>query len=125
MKRKLILIVDDDHRGLKLTSDLLQASGYATITAADGEQGVKLAKERTPDLVLMDIKLPRLNGVAAMRALKTDPKTKGIPIIAVTAYAMRGDEERLLQQGFDDFLAKPVDIHMLLDRVRFHLHEEE
>lgn len=125
MEKRLILIVDDDSRGQKLAADLLQASGYATLTASDGEQAIKLARENAPDLILMDIRLPVLNGIAAMKALKDDPETKGVPIIAVTAYAMRGDEGRLLQQGFDDFLAKPLDIHILLERVRFHLREGE
>ena len=83
-----------------------------------------LARGRKPNLILMDIRLPGLDGAAAMKVLKADPKTKEIPIIAVTAYAMRGDKEKLLRQGFDDFLAKPLDIHVLLKRIRFHLHEE-
>jgi len=118
-----ILIVDDDKRGRKLLRDLLQASGYTTITANDGEQAINLARERGPNLILMDIQLPVMDGVAAMKALKTDPKTKDIPIIAVTAHAMHGDERRLLQQGFDDFLAKPLDIHLLLDKIRLYLNE--
>ena len=115
--------MDDDSRGQKLVRDLLQASGYATLAASDGEQALKLAKEKGPDLILMDIRLPLLNGVAAMKELKSDPRTRRIPIIAVTAYAMSGDEERLRQQGFDDFLAKPLDIHALLGKVRSHLGE--
>ena len=121
MARRLILIVDDDERSRKLACDLLKARGYETIAASDGEEGIARAKEHDPNLILMDIQLPVLDGVAAMKALRADPKTKTIPIIAVTAYAMQGDEESLLQQGFDDFLAKPLDIHVLLDRVRSHL----
>ena len=120
----MILIVDDDNPSRKLVRDLLHASGYATITATDGKQAIMLAKEKAPNLILMDIRLPELDGAAAMKVLKNDPKTKGIPIIAVTAYAMRGDKEKLLHQGFDDFLAKPLDIHILLKRIQFHLHEE-
>ena len=120
----MILIVDDDNPSRKLVRDLLYALGYATITATDGKQAIMLAKEKEPNLILMDIRLPELDGAAAMKVLKNDPKTKGIPIIAVTAYAMRGDKEKLLHQGFDDFLAKPLDIHILLKRIQFHLHEE-
>lgn len=121
----MILIVDDDHRGRKLISDVLQAQGYATIAAGDGARAVALARERHPDLVLMDIQLPEMGGEEAMRALKADPETAKAPIIAVTAYAMSGDEARFLREGFDDFIAKPVDIHVLLHRIRIHLHEEE
>jgi len=124
MKRELILIVDDDPRGRKLIRDLLDVHGYTTVTTGNGVEAVALAKERCPDLILMDIQLPRMDGIAAMKALKSDPKTEGVPIIAITAHAMTGDEERLRSQGFDDFLAKPIDIHALLKRIRFYLHEE-
>ena len=105
--------------------DVLQASGYSVAVARDGRETVALAQARKPDLILMDIRMPVMDGIAAMKELRADPNTDRIPIIAITAHAMRGDKERFIQQGFDDFLAKPVDIHVLLDRVRLHLHEEE
>ena len=108
-------------RGRKLIRDLLEVQGYATLTADDGVKAIAAAKEKLPDLILMDIQLPRMDGVTAMKKLKAYSKTANIPVIALTAYAMQGDEERLLRQGFDDFLTKPVDIHALLQRVQFHL----
>ena len=122
---RTILIADDDKKSIKLLRDFLQASGYSVAVARDGRETVALAQERKPDLILMDIRMPVMDGIAAMKELKTDPNTDRIPIIAITAHAMRGDKESFIQQGFDDFLAKPVDIHVLLDRVRLHLHEEE
>lgn len=122
---RTILIADDDKKSIKLLRDVLQASGYSVAVARDGRETVALAQARKPDLILMDIRMPVMDGIAAMKELKADPNTDRIPIIAITAHAMRGDKERFIQQGFDDFLAKPVDIHVLLDRVRLHLHEEE
>ena len=122
---RTILIADDDKKSIKLLRDVLQASGYSVAVARDGRETVALAQARKPDLILMDIRMPVMDGIAAMKELRADPNTDRIPIIAITAHAMRGDKERFIQQGFDDFLAKPVDIHVLLDRVRLHLHEEE
>jgi len=122
---RTILIADDDKKSIKLLRDVLQASGYSVAVARDGRETVALAQARKPDLILMDIRMPVMDGIAAMKKLRADPNTDRIPIIAITAHAMRGDKERFIQQGFDDFLAKPVDIHVLLDRVRLHLHEEE
>jgi len=123
--KQTILIADDDKKSIKLLRDVLQASGYSVAVARDGRETVALAQARKPDLILMDIRMPVMDGIAAMKKLRADPNTDRIPIIAITAHAMRGDKERFIQQGFDDFLAKPVDIHVLLDRVRLHLHEEE
>jgi len=123
--KQTILIADDDKKSIKLLRDVLQASGYSVAVARDGRETVALAQARKPDLILMDIRMPVMDGIAAMKELRADPNTDRIPIIAITAHAMRGDKERFIQQGFDDFLAKPVDIHVLLDRVRLHLHEEE
>lgn len=122
--KQTILIADDDKKSIKLLRDVLQASGYFVAVARDGRETVALAQARKPDLILMDIRMPVMDGIAAMKKLRADPNTDRIPIIAITAHAMRGDKERFIQQGFDDFLAKPVDIHVLLDRVRLHLHEE-
>ena len=116
--KKTILIADDDEKSVKLLRDVLRASGYSVAVARDGREAVALAQERKPALILMDIRMPVMDGVAAMKKLRADPKTRGIPIIAITAHAMHGDKERFLWQGFDDFLTKPLDIHMLLERVR-------
>ena len=125
MKKRTFLVADDDKRSAKLLRDVLQASGYSVVVVRDGKQAIDVAKHQSPALILMDIQMPVIDGVAAMKELKSNPKTRGIPIIAITAHAMRGDEESFLQQGFDDFLPKPLDIHALLKTVRFHLHEEE
>ena len=114
---KKILIVEDEPRNLKLLRDLLQRFGYETIEATDGEQGVELARARNPDLILMDIMMPKMDGIEATRILKADTATKNIPIIALTSYAMKGDKERTLEAGCDGYIAKPVDIQELLKAV--------
>ena len=114
---KKILIVEDEPRNLKLFRDLLQRIGYETIEATDGEQGVELARARNPDLILMDIMMPKMDGIEATRILKADTATKNIPIIALTSYAMKGDRERTLEAGCDGYIAKPVDIQELLKAI--------
>ena len=114
---KKILIVEDEPKNLKLLRDLLQATGYETIEATDGEEGVELAKAMKPDLILMDIMMPKMDGLEATRIIKADDKTKHIPIVALTSYAMKGDKERTLEAGCDGYLAKPVDIRELLKTV--------
>lgn len=118
---KKILIVEDEPRNLKLFRDLLQRIGYETIEATDGEQGVELARARNPDLILMDIMMPKMDGIEATRILKADTATKNIPIIALTSYAMKGDRERTLEAGCDGYIAKPVDIQELLKAVEHFL----
>ena len=114
---KVILVVEDEPKNLKLVCDLLQACGYTTIEATDGKQGVELAKVRKPDLILMDIQMPVMDGLEATRILKTDTTTKDIPVLALTSYAMKGDEERILEAGCNGYLAKPFDIQELLKEV--------
>ena len=106
---KRILIVEDDSKNLKLVRDLLQVSGYVTLEATNGKLGVEVAKEQKPDLILMDIQMPVMDGLQAARLLKADEETKKIPIIALTAYAMKGDEEKMLQAGCDGYIPKPID----------------
>ena len=118
---KVILIVDDEPRNLKLFRDLLQASGYTTIEATDGEQGVELARARKPDLILIDVQVPVMDGLEATRILKADATTGNIPILALTSYAMKGDKERILKAGCDGYLAKPLDIKELLKTVTEYL----
>jgi len=110
MPGELILIVEDNPRNLKLIRDVLQFQGYTTLEAETGEAGVTLALERQPALILMDVQLPGMDGSAAMQALKADTSTRHIPIIALTALAMKGDEKRLLAEGFDGYMAKPIAI---------------
>ena len=117
---KVILIVEDDPKCLVLIRDLLQVSGYKTIEATDGKQGVELAKAKKPDLVLMDIQMPVMDGLEATRIFKSDT-TKNIPLLALTSYAMKGDKERILQAGCDGYLAKPFDIQELLKAVAEYL----
>ncbi len=118
---KMILIVEDEPKNLTLLRDLLQVSGYSTIEATDGKQGVELAKTSKPDLILMDVQMPVMDGIEASRILKADATTSNIPVLALTSYAMKGDEERILQAGCDGYLAKPFDIKELLKRVAEYL----
>ncbi len=118
---KVILIVEDDPKSLILTRDLLQVSGFTTIEATDGKQGIELAKARNPDLILMDIQMPEMDGLEATRILKADATTRNIPVLALTAYAMKGDEERILQAGCDGYISKPIDIQGLVKEVAKYL----
>jgi len=115
------LIVEDEPRNLKLFRDILQVSGYATIEARDGNEGVRLAKERLPNLILMDIQMPVMNGLEAARILKNDASTKDIPVIALTGYAMKGDEERIREAGCDGYIAKPIELKKFLEKVQDYL----
>jgi CheY-like chemotaxis protein len=112
-----ILIIEDDPKNLTLFRDLLQRFGYTTTEATDGREGIKLARADKPDLILMDIQLPVMDGIEATKILKSDPQTKNIPILALTSYAMKGDREKILQAGCDDYLAKPVDVQEFLAKV--------
>jgi two-component system cell cycle response regulator DivK len=105
-----ILIVEDNDKNMKLFRDVLIAKGYRTLEATTGEQAVALAAERSPDLVLMDIQLPDIDGVEALGRLRADGRTTSVPVLALTAQAMEGDRERFLAAGFDGYLSKPVDI---------------
>ena len=118
---KTILIVEDEPRNLKLLRDLLQRFGYETMEATDGEQGVELAKTKIPNLILMDIMMPKMDGLEATRIIKADTNTKHIPIIALTSYAMKGDRERTIEAGCDGYIAKPVDIQEVLKAIEHFL----
>lgn len=114
---KLILIVEDDPKNLTLFRDLLQKFGYTTIEVGNGRDGVDLARIKRPDLILMDIQLPVMDGLEATKILKMDAKTREIPVLALTSYAMKGDRDRMLKAGFDGYLAKPVDVREFLATV--------
>jgi two-component system cell cycle response regulator DivK len=120
MTDERILVVEDNEKNMKLFRDVLAAKGYRTLEAATGRQAVDVASEHTPDLVLMDIQLPDLDGVEALQRLRADPRTASIPIVALTAQAMRGDRERFLAAGFDGYVSKPVNVHDLIETVRRH-----
>ena len=114
----LILIVEDNEKNMKLVRDVLQAKGYATIEAITGEDGVRLAAEHKPDLILMDIQLPGINGIDALRILRASPETAAIPAIAVTASVMQNDRKHITEAGFDGYLGKPLNLKEFLDTVR-------
>ena len=118
MANGLILIVEDNPKNLKLVRDTLQVTGYQTIEAETGEEGVRLAHERRPALILMDIQLPGINGVDALQQLRADPMTSAIPVIAVTASVMTQDRTRIMAAGFDGFHGKPISVRQLLATVR-------
>jgi len=117
MPAALVLVAEDNARNMKLFRDTLRAAGYRTLEASTGGEAVRLATEHRPALVLMDIRLPDMDGLEALRRLRTDDRTAAIPVLAVTAQAMQGDRERFEAAGFDGYLAKPVDIDELLRAV--------
>ena len=106
----VILIVEDNDKNMKLARDILQAKGYATLEAITGEDGVLLAKEKLPDLVLMDIQLPGINGIEAFKQLRADPRTARIPVAAFTASVTPTDRSKVIEAGFDAFLSKPINL---------------
>ena len=118
MAGELILIVEDNEKNLKLVRDVLQFKGYQTVEASTGEDGVHLAKERHPALVLMDIQLPGMNGITALGQLRVDPATRAIPVIAVTASAMTHDRQKIMAAGFDGYQSKPIRVKEFLEAVR-------
>jgi two-component system cell cycle response regulator DivK len=120
MAGEQILVVEDNEMNMKLFRDVLVVEGYRALEATTGEEAITLATEHAPDLVLMDIQLPDLVGVEALRRLRTDERTATIPVLALTAQAMQGDRERFLAEGFDGYVAKPVNVRELLGIVRQH-----
>jgi two-component system, cell cycle response regulator DivK len=113
-----VLVAEDNERNMKLFRDVLQASGYRTLEATTGERAVELVIEHGPDLVLMDIQLPDIDGVEALDRLRADERTASVPVLALTAQAMQGDRERFLAAGFDGYLSKPVNIVDLVATVK-------
>ena len=121
MAGELILIVEDNERNLKLLRDLLGAYGYRSLEARSAEEALVLARAEHPQLVLMDIQLPGMDGLAALRELRAEPETTSTPVIAVTAYAMNEDRDRLLSAGFDGYLEKPINVRELPSYLRSHI----
>jgi two-component system cell cycle response regulator DivK len=113
-----ILVVEDNEKNMKLFREVLLATGHRTLEATTGGQAVELATAHSPDLVLMDIQLPDIGGVEALRRLRADKRTASLPVVALTAQAMDGDRERFLAAGFDGYLSKPVNVADLIATVK-------
>ncbi len=113
-----ILIIEDNDKNLKLIRDVLQVKGYATLEAVNAEDGIELARKHRPGLVLMDIQLPGMNGIEALRVLRADPATAAIPVIAVTASVMQQDRKLITDAGFDAYVGKPINLKEFLDAVK-------
>jgi two-component system cell cycle response regulator DivK len=116
-----ILVVEDNPTNMKLTVMLLESAGYVPLCAADAESGLAMARGRRPALVLMDVQLPGMDGLEAVSQLKADASTRDIPIIALTALAMRGDEERIRAAGCDGYIAKPLEYRAFLSAIAEHV----
>ena len=115
---KTVLIVEDNELNMKLFHDLLEAHGYQTVCTRNGIEALDLARKHRPDLVLMDIQLPEVSGLEVTKWLKDDPELKVIPVVAVTAFAMKGDEERIREGGCEAYISKPISVAMFIDTVR-------
>ena len=121
MMSKKVLIVEDNELNMKLFHDLLDSQGYETLQTREGLQALALAREHRPDLILMDIQLPEISGLEVTKWLKDDEELSHIPVIAVTAFAMKGDEERIRQGGCEAYISKPISVMHFLEVVRKHL----
>ena len=117
--KKTVLIVEDNELNMKLFNDLLEAHGYATLKTSHGIEAMELARAHKPDLILMDIQLPEVSGLEVTRWLKADEELKSIPVIAITAFAMKGDEERIREGGCEAYMSKPISV------VEIHRHRED
>ncbi len=118
---KTVLIVEDNELNMKLFHDLLDAHGYDVLQAVNAEEALAQAREHVPDLILMDIQLPEVSGLEVTKWIKDDPMLADIPIIAVTAFAMKGDEERIRAGGCEDYVAKPISVTAFVDKVKRYL----
>lgn len=121
VKKQTILIVEDNTLNMMLLNDLLEVHGYAILKTSHGAEALTMARDYHPDLILLDIQLPDISGLEVARTLKDDHETRDIPIIAVTAFAMPGDEEKALESGCDGYVAKPISVHRFLGTVRSFL----
>ena len=117
----VVLIIEDNEKNLKLVRDILQVKGYSTLEAMTAEDGIRLATERMPDLVLMDIQLPGMNGIDALRVLRSNAATAKIPVIAVTASVMQQDRKLITDAGFDAYVGKPISLKEFVEAVRHAL----
>ena len=113
----LVLIIEDNDKNLELVRDILQAKGYSTLEAGTAEGGLEIARRQKPDLVLMDIQLPGMDGIQALKALRDNPKTAALPVVAITASVMKADREQIMRAGFDGFIEKPITVRSFLEAV--------
>ncbi len=118
---KRVMIVEDNELNMKLFNDLLEAQNYETVQTSNGLQALDLAREHKPDLILMDIQLPEVSGLDVTKWLKEDPELQRIPVIAVTAFAMKGDEELIRQGGCEAYISKPISVVKFLETVKSYL----
>ncbi len=118
MNATRVLVVEDNERNLKLVRDVLQYAGYEIIEARTGEEGVELAQSRSPDVILMDLQLPDIDGMEALRRIRKSPVTADVPVVAVTAFAMQDDRARVFDAGFDGYLEKPLSVRELPAQVQ-------
>ncbi len=118
MDQKKILIVEDNELNMKLFHDLLEVHGYTTLQTKDGREALQLAREHRPDLILMDIQLPEVSGLEVTKWIKADDELKSIPVIAVTAFAMKGDEEKIRSGGCEAYIAKPISVDSFLETIQ-------
>jgi CheY-like chemotaxis protein len=114
---KKVLLVEDNHMNMVLVKEILTMNGYETIEADSGTEAIKALSAQRPDIILMDIHLPGMDGITATRIIKSDERNRAIPVLALTASAMRGEEDKLLRQGFDGYVAKPIEIKKLLEAI--------
>ena len=115
---KTVLIVEDNELNMKLFHDLLEAHGYNTVATRNGVEAIDLARKHRPDLILMDIQLPEVSGLEVTKWIKDDPELHAIPVIAITAFAMKGDEERIRQGGCEAYLSKPISVAKFIETIR-------
>ena len=118
MTGRKILIIEDNQLNLELASDLLEANGFLVASSRTAEEGLRMAREISPDLVLMDLGLPGMNGLCATKNLKANPATRQLIVVGITAHAMKGDQEICLQAGFDGYLTKPIDTRTFIDSIK-------
>lgn len=120
-QKKKVMIVEDNELNMKLFHDLLEAHGIDVIQTRDGREALDLARAENPDLILMDIQLPEVSGLDVTRWIKADESLKSIPVIAITAFAMKGDEEKIREGGCEDYISKPISVMNFLEKVRKYL----
>ncbi len=116
--QKTVMIVEDNELNMRLFNDVLDAYGYRTVGTREGLQALELAREHRPDLILMDIQLPEVSGLDLTKWIKADDELSGIPVVAVTAFAMRGDEERIREGGCEAYISKPISVSSFIETVR-------
>lgn len=118
---KTVLVVEDNELNMKLFHDLLEAHGYNILQTKDGMEALKIARVEKPDLILMDIQLPEVSGLEVTKWIKEDDSLKSIPVIAVTAFAMKGDEEKIREGGCEDYIAKPISVASFIEKIKKYL----